>query len=1020
MFIRGAWQNYVYNGGFPNAYQQARLFIHELAHSLTLYHTLLTSNGTTCANVNDFCSDTPSLNDLANIWGMPAPHGCCGSDDPTCSNNLLDYNNQWALTPEQLGRIHYSLTHDMLPYAVDDYCEKAITPHIVASGQSKVWKDATILTSDLVIEEDASLIVQCWVHLPADAAVIVKPGGKLILDGGYFTNICNDFWSGIEIWGDNTKNQWPTSQPAHQGMVILKNGAIIEHAREAITMQQPGVWGTFGGVVQATNASFINCRRSVEFLAYQNTSPGGAPIGNRSFFKDCAFRVDDNYRGVDDFATHASLWKVDGINFIGCKFENLQTNVTESAKRGKGITSLDASYRVLPICDAIVGLGLPCPPGDTRPCEFRGLDHGISARNAVSSNTFTVSQALFEDNVCGVYANGVVGFTVKNSRFMVGGSVVTVLSGEVDEKFNGRHRAVFSTASWIFAIDDNEVEQSGNHAETEGIVVGYSWEFNDVVFRNTATGLERAYIGEGICADISTTGDAYIKGLVFLCNGNDDNAWNFTSRRVLNDPEWPLEWHTIRTSQGTSMRPADNTFDQESGTTDDSDFLVDTQYGLIDYWHRGVGNQEPVDHTPVPGMQAVEVTFIPANNCANKVALTIPYEPGYPSGMAPGPVAEYMLEEKLAYGNTRYLYDELIDAGNTDAVVQEIQSTWPSEAWQLHAYLIGLSPHLSVDALRQMVASAILPAAMVTEVLVANPEATRADGFLTWLQEQSGHPLPQYMLGMVVASWDQHTYRGALEDEMAFHHEEMTQAANLLIHHYQTLPIAEDDSTAIRMDSIRWVWRQLRTPAARYAEALTWVDQLEFDSAAAAIARISEENILREYGEVEQQRMLDLITFMSAVYADSRSEMRLDSVEVQGLVALMDGWYDRPAAWISNLLCFGYGICRPPLTGGGAGEPKSLPYTRLPAVGSRTQPILKLHPNPANSWVALDYELPVPPKDAALVIRDIMGREVFRLKLNDQVRQVVWDVRTAAPGSYTVTLLNGGEQLRTEKLTIRQ
>ena len=57
---------------------------------------------------------------------------------------------------------------------------------------------------------------------------------------------------------------------------------------------------------------------------------------------------------------------------------------------------------------------------------------------------------------------------------------------------------------------------------------------------------------------------------------------------------------------------------------------------------------------------------------------------------------------------------------------------------------------------------------------------------------------------------------------------------------------------------------------------------------------------------------------------------------------------------------------------------------------------------------------------ALRMIRDLAGREVHRVRLNVRDQQVVWDTRQAAPGSYTVALLNSGQQLRTEKLIIRQ
>jgi hypothetical protein len=128
--------------------------------------------------------------------------------------------------------------------------------------------------------------------------------------------------------------------------------------------------------------------------------------------------------------------------------------------------------------------------------------------------------------------------------------------------------------------------------------------------------------------------------------------------------------------------------------------------------------------------------------------------------------------------------------------------------------------------------------------------------------------------------------------------------------------------------------------------------------------------------------------------------------------------YDRPANWMSNLLCGAYGHCRPPLTGGEGGA-KKLPHTPLPGKGRTAQALLHLHPNPAGTWVAMDYDLLVPPHDAAILIRDMTGRDVHRITLREQQQQVVWDTRQAAPGSYTVSLQHKGRQLRTEKLIIR-
>src|SRR5690606_32733694 len=99
--------------------------------------------------------------------------------------------------------------------------------------------------------------------------------------------------------------------------------------------------------------------------------------------------------------------------------------------------------------------------------------------------------------------------------------------------------------------------------------------------------------------------------------------------------------------------------------------------------------------------------------------------------------------------------------------------------------------------------------------------------------------------------------------------------------------------------------------------------------------------------------------------------------------------YDRPANWISNLLCFGYDICRAPLTGGdGRGQTKLLRVSSAqPAPGAE----LEIYPNPAASWVTFRYDLQSEPEQAELVVRDAAGRTVYSVALQASEQQQLWD-----------------------------
>jgi len=86
-----------------------KLLNHELGHCFNLHHTLMTGGGICVNNYNDYCDDTPTIQDMLDI-GEPNP--CCWNDT-YCSNNLMDYNaSKCALTPDQLGRVHNELDND--------------------------------------------------------------------------------------------------------------------------------------------------------------------------------------------------------------------------------------------------------------------------------------------------------------------------------------------------------------------------------------------------------------------------------------------------------------------------------------------------------------------------------------------------------------------------------------------------------------------------------------------------------------------------------------------------------------------------------------------------------------------------------------------------------------------------------------------------------------------------------------------------------------------------------------------
>ncbi|OQA89012.1 MAG: hypothetical protein BWY27_00890 [Bacteroidetes bacterium ADurb.Bin234] len=171
---------------------------------------------------------------------------------------------------------------------------------IISSNCSYIGSNHIIL-NELIIENNATAtFTNSTLYFYKNAIVTILPGGKLIIDGGTLTNACNgELWQGIFVEGDPFDS---TQSESLQGMVELKNGATIENAVCAINVglrrlganSQMCVLG--GGIVKASNASFINNLKAVEFGPYhRHTIVRTVPLTrNASSFTDCNFTVNNN------------------------------------------------------------------------------------------------------------------------------------------------------------------------------------------------------------------------------------------------------------------------------------------------------------------------------------------------------------------------------------------------------------------------------------------------------------------------------------------------------------------------------------------------------------------------------------------------------------------------------------------------------------------------------------------------------------------------------------------------------
>jgi Secretion system C-terminal sorting domain len=1030
-FSSNAWVATNGELGVVNSWVWAQHWAHEIGHNLGLCHTY----GANCGETLQFTA----LDFLSDVFGTTVPVGCVAPPgslcfhgggwncDPnavgnTCTNNMMGSTNASGYySPRQMGRMHRALaTYNARKYAWG----YSTTPYTLATDQT--WDFNIKFYQDIVVPTGRTLTIKCTVEMVPQAKIVVQPGARLIIDGGKVTLAQfspSGFWGGIQAWGTTAQHQYGSPIPQYHALVELKNGAVIEHAREGIQTMNPLNWAAIGGIVKVqgtasqVGATFLNCRRAVSYVAYQNFNPANSAQKrpNLSYFNYCDFIVDDNYHGVNDFYAHVSMWRVDGIKFRACNFKNLQTTITQSDKLGQGILSLDANYTVSGSCTILQPCCLICPEVNLRRSTFIGLDHGIEASVAETDRNFVVTTSSFMNNVVGVFNHNVNCFEATRSNFVGGGRNVT-LTGTMDPNLflddattqADAHRGIYSEGGHGFRIEENHVEGvtpllAGK--QFVGIWINHSGANNDQVYKNDALNCWYGFIGERQCFDPASGGA--VTGLQFLCNTNY-NPETYHGHDIWDKKKVGAgdDVHSIRTQQGMVNKPAEGSFSHELFPANASDYRNSTTWNLNYWFNLNNTNAQPQDLTLgwVGTAPTTSTNACPSNFVAGH--LEHPNAVAYLTA-----IRQQFANAKAAYTPAWTSYNTLLDAGNTATLTTQVQAT--TTAATLYALVNPKAPWLSESVLRAVVTKNLLTKPQLMTVLLGNPDATKQNGFVDWIQTAAaaGPILTAAELTQVRNSWTTVTARTTNERTLGEQHASMSWAGHTLIQEFKS------DSTGDRNDSTLVRWQQMPNLGARYSECLTRLQRSEYNQATALITGLNAAYKLTSADLTERQDALDYITAVKTIRQAGRNMQQLTAADKTSIRAIANRGCTRPAQWAQNILCFGYGECWAPCTGGAA-TTRSMeqvpPEASIVEVGTS----LVLYPNPTNAQVTVQYTLAGAAQNAMLVLYNVDGREVKRLSLASQAQQVNLDLHDLAAGSYSVVLQNAGKLAGVQRMVV--
>ncbi len=541
--------------GTASGHPEFNTLAHEMGHYLFLYHVWgpdylantfchPNSEGTT---KGDLVADTPPLCCTITGSNCSGSQNTCHLDSPDLPDpveNYMSYSHEceYAFTEGQADRMR-DMICNLRPNLIDSenqLCTGIVGNYsdviITQNTQNKNWTTSNLpnngeitVSGDVVIEEGQTLAIGSGVivHFCGNGRLIIKPNARLSLSGT-LTNLCDNYWQGVQVWGNSQSSQFPAlgTGAYAQGRLNCNSGSLIENALVGARLygstngtglgdsNDPGYTLGAGGIITGNGATFKNNFRAVDIAPFSNFWPYSGnqlnkPRDYRAGFSNCTFETNEDYlSSLPMFHSFLYMKGVVGVGITGCDFINNKTSGCNSVMDyGYGIHASDAGFRVGAGCSAQV---LPCPAASIDKTTFKNLGSGIYAASLTSNRPYTVFQAYFENCYFGIRNLDVHGMTIVENDFKLGNLPSTNVSTDQFGLFIEN-----DILDW--QVQQNKFFSNGG---SSGITMVGSYCKKTGIVNKAIRNNKYHYLNFGNIAEEANSGAIGGTGLQYFCNEN--------------------------------------------------------------------------------------------------------------------------------------------------------------------------------------------------------------------------------------------------------------------------------------------------------------------------------------------------------------------------------------------------------------------------------------------------------------------------------------------------------------------
>jgi hypothetical protein len=845
-------------------------------------------------------------------------------------------------------------------------------------SENITWHTIKFMHSDVIIEPNCTLTVSDIVYMPENAKIVVKRGGKLIIDGGTLTNACEGLWQGIEVWGTASQSQTYT----YQGAVEMINGGTIENANCGIQTIRYAVpdggsveapdYAYTGGMILCDSGRFINNKTSVKFWPYNHST-------SASFFRKTEFTTNNNLIAGTDVDNFIEMKGISGVKIAGSSFTD-SCSFTFPADLTTGILANDSRFYVWPY--------------NGQPSVFTGLYYGIKSLTIDPVKTVNIENSHFINNFRSVYLSGVSNATVILNQFNPWPAFTN---------FGKENYCLYLDGCTGYCVEENDFINPYTGAKNGiGMIINNSGTAGNFVYNNYFSNLNNAVLAQN--NNRSRTGDP---GLQIKCN---EFTGNGSDVAVTLSIPFITPTSGIARYQGANLpqpdAPAGNLFSHTGPPGTPTDINNAANHVTYYYHNNPAYPLQPWYYT----VNTVTLTSVYGALWNDQSCISHLHHSG--GGGGAGTIEdEQLLRQEIAVAelktdSVQSVLQALEDGGSTEDLKREVDLSTPSESMEVYNELMSKSPYLSDTVVGSAIEKeSVLVDAMIRDVMVANPQSAKSEELLQKLNERT-NTVPEYMLGQILQGRSLVSTYEDLQSKLAFYSQQKSYLNKQLVRFY-----LNDTINPAATDSLIALYNADNSLQSKYSLAFLLMEQ---GTGLSVLNAIPQQFTFSAEEMVAHQKMVDYYNLLAEV------ESRLpDSLQTEALYSIGSTENGSASVYARNMLLALDAIeyNEPVILPDMLKSAEAIEYEKL-LNSAKEVKYLEVNPNPAKDYAIISWNLDMEPVAAKVIISGGLGNPVQEFSVAGMQDQKVVDTRRLKPGVYIATLYVDNRQIESVKFTI--